>query len=91
MDIRLDFIEEFENQDEAIAEMRACRQAYIELDRRLKMESEEAKHNPSLSRSLILARQLLEQSLFYAIKSLALKHEKKVKIKQQKDGKWQSL
>lgn len=77
MNNRLDFISEFTNQDEAINEMKACRNRYIELDGRLRETADEVPSNPEACRCIAIARSHIETALQYSIKALCLKWEKK--------------
>jgi len=78
MDIRLDYICEFEDRDAAIAEMTAIRKDFIALDNAICFFAEDIqKNNPAMARAVSIARTHLETSLQYAIKALCLKYEKK--------------
>lgn len=79
MNIRLDFIAKFKDEDEAVNQMKETRNQFIELDLKLKslvyLNPNTITPNEALLRSVSLARTNLEQALQYAIKSLCLLHE----------------
>lgn len=77
MDNRLDFISSFENNDEAVQEMSSIRAKLILIDEYLRTMAPESRDS-ALNRSIAMARTHIESALHYTIKSLCLKHEKKV-------------
>lgn len=74
LDIRLDFISNFKNNELAIKEMSELREKYIALDKIL-TDIFECEKNPALLRTLAIARTSLETSLMYAIKTCCLAYE----------------
>jgi hypothetical protein len=76
LDIRLDFISNISPEVEF--EMTRLRRAFIEIDNRLKIMSDqiEEMQKPAAQRTVALARTNLEISLQYAIKSLCIMGER---------------
>lgn len=77
MNNRLDFISEFEAPNIAMREMSDFRAAIMFLDEELRSMIDRPV-DAALARAVSLARTHLESALAYGIKSLCLKHEKKV-------------
>lgn len=77
MDIRLDYVSKFKDQEKAITEMTALRAQYMALDATLKNMTELGNGDPAFLRSLSIARTHLETSCQYGIKSLCLGYEDK--------------
>ena len=78
MNIRLDFISEFENPILVCEEMRMIRCQFMLIDEALRSEFQHANDNPAMARSLANARTHVEEACQHAIKALCLKHEKRI-------------
>lgn len=76
MEMRLDYISEFENPDFAIGVMTEIRKTFINLDGDLRQLLENTE-DVSITRNLHCAQRNLEIALQSAIKALCLKYEKK--------------
>lgn len=76
MNIRLDFIDKFVDEDMAIMEMSGVRHEFMKLDEKIKSEYAHAADKPAMQRSLANARSRIEDALHHMIKALCLKHEK---------------